>query len=69
MGVVAPIINSQNFGSLHWFLLEVARLLEGDALKFCDFEAKLLEPDWGTTSLLYKSHAMLLAKIIRFIAN
>ena len=44
--------NSQIFGPLRWFLLEVAKLLEGNALKFSDFEAEILEPDWGTTGPL-----------------
>ena len=61
--------NSQIFGPLRWFLLEVAKLLEGNALKFSDFEAEILEPDWGTTGHLCKSHSMLLVKIIQSLGN
>ena len=61
--------NSQILGPLRWFLLEVAKLLEGNALKFSDFEAEILEPDWGTTGHLCKSHSMLLVKIIQSLGN
>ena len=61
--------NSQIFGPLRWFLLEVAKLLEGNALKFSDFEAEILEPDWGTTGHLCKSHSMLLVKIAQSLGN
>jgi len=58
--------NSQIFGPLRWFLLEVAKLLEGNALKFSDFEAEILEPDWGH---LCKSHSKLLVKIVQSLGN
>ena len=61
--------NSQIHGPLRWFLLEVAKLLEGNALKFSDFEAEILEPDWGTTGHLCKSHSMLLVKIVQYFGN
>ena len=50
-------------------LLEVAKLLEGNALKFSDFEAEILEPDWGTTGHLCKLHSMLLVKIVQSLGN
>ena len=52
-----------------YIYMEVAKLLEGNALKFSDFEAEILEPDWGTTGHLCKSHSMLLVKIFLSLGN